>query len=139
MVNQVENWSYSSKEVRIQVPIGVAYGCDIELAEKLMLQAAKDSPRVLSSPQATVWLLQYGESSVDFELQVWIDDPEDGIGNVRSDLLKRVWRLFKENAVEIPFPQRDVNLRDNAALDKLIAAIAARPAPNDTQQHGDKT
>jgi small-conductance mechanosensitive channel len=123
MVNQVENWSYSSKEVRVQVPVGVAYGCDIDLAEELMLQAAKDSPRVLSSPMPTVWLQGYGDSSVDFELQLWIDDPEEGIGNVRSDVLKRLWRLFKESGVEIPFPQRDVNLRDTAALRDLIEAL----------------
>ncbi|WP_371819672.1 mechanosensitive ion channel domain-containing protein [Erythrobacter sp. 3-20A1M] len=66
MVNQVENWSYSSKNVRIQVPVGVSYQCDIKLAEELMLEAAKSAKRVLASPPPLVWLDNYGNSSVDF-------------------------------------------------------------------------
>jgi small-conductance mechanosensitive channel len=126
MINQVENWSYSSKTVRIQVPVGVSYGCDIKLAEKLMLQAAAASPRVLTAPPPSVWLDQYGNSSVDFVIQCWISDPEDGVGNVRSDVLKRLWDLFQENKIEIPFPQRDLNLRDNAQFQQLVAAISQR-------------
>jgi small-conductance mechanosensitive channel len=129
MINQVENWSYSSREVRVRLPVGVAYGCDIELAEKLMLQAARESSRVLDEPPPSVWLLGYGESSVNFEMRIWIDDPEAGIASVRSDVLKRLWRLFKENGVEIPFPQRDVNLRDSAALRDLIEALRDRDGP----------
>ena len=128
MINQVENWSYSSKTVRIQVPVGVAFNSDIDLAEKLMLDAAKASPRVLNSPPPSVWLDALGESSVQFVIQCWITDPEEGIGNVRSDVLKRVWKLFRENGIEVPFPQRDLNLRDNAQFQQLIAAIAGREA-----------
>jgi small-conductance mechanosensitive channel len=126
MINQVENWSYSSREVRVRLPVGVAYGCDIELAEQLMLQAARDSARVLDEPPPSVWLLGYGESSVNFEMRIWIDDPEAGIASVRSDVLKRLWLLFKENGVEIPFPQRDVNLRDSPALRAVIEALRDR-------------
>ncbi|WP_324262770.1 mechanosensitive ion channel domain-containing protein [Altererythrobacter sp. H2] len=126
MVNQVENWSYSSKNVRMQVPVGIGYNCDIKLAEKLMLEAAKASKRVLASPPPTVWLDQYGENSVDFVIHCWITDPEAGIGNIRSEVLKRLWDLFQENGIEIPFPQRDINLRNNAQFEQLIAAIAQR-------------
>jgi small-conductance mechanosensitive channel len=126
MINQVENWSYSSRTVRIQVPVGVSYASDIELAEKLMLEAAKASPRVLNSPPPSVWLDAFGESAVNYVVQCWISDPEEGIGNVRSDVLKRLWKLFQENAIELPFPQRDLNLRDNAQFRQLVAAIADR-------------
>jgi small-conductance mechanosensitive channel len=126
MINQVENWSYSSKNVRMQVPVGVSYGCDIGVAEKLMLEAAKDCPRVLDIPPPTVWLDGYGNSSVDFVIQCWIKDPEDGVGNVRSQVLKNLWWLFQENDIEIPFPQRDLNLRGNEQFDQLIAAVAQR-------------
>ncbi len=129
MINQVENWSYSSREVRIRVPVSVAYGSDLDLVEKLMLQAAKEAPRVLDSPPATVWLSQFGGASVDFEIQMWIDDPEEGLGNVRSDVLKRLWRLFEKNGVAIPSPQVDVNLRDGPALQRLIAALDGEPEP----------
>lgn len=123
MINQVENWSYSSREVRIRVPVGVAYGADIDLAETLMLQAARDCPRVLQEPPPSAWLVGIGESTIQFEIQCWIDDPEEGLDNLRSDVLKRVWRLFHENGVEVPFAQRDLNLRDNKVLRELIAAI----------------
>ncbi|MFN4113830.1 MAG: mechanosensitive ion channel family protein [Sphingomonadaceae bacterium] len=126
MINQVENWSYSSKNVRMQVPVGIGYNCDIKLAEKLMLEAAKASKRVLASPPPTVWLDQYGENSVDFVIHCWITDPEAGIGNIRSEVLKRLWDLFHEHGIEIPFPQRDINLRSNAQFEQLIAAIAQR-------------
>lgn len=126
MINQVENWSYSSKNVRMQVPVGVSYGCDIGVAEKLMLEAANACPRVLDIPPPTAWLDGYGDSSVDFVIQCWIKDPEDGVGNIRSEVLKKLWWLFKENDVEIPFPQRDINLRGNEQFDQLIAAVAQR-------------
>ncbi len=126
MINQVENWSYSSKNVRIQVPVGVSYNCDIKVAEKLMLEAAKASKRVLASPPPTVWLDQYGASSVDFIIHCWISDPEEGVGNIRSEVLKRLWDLFQEAGIEIPFPQHDVHLRSSAQLDQLVAAIAQR-------------
>lgn len=112
MTSQVENWSYSSREVRVKVPVGVAYGSDIDQVESLLLQAARAVPRVRPEPAPSVWLAGFGDSSVDFENQLWITDPEEGIGNVRSDVLKRVWHLFKEHGVEIPFPQRDVNFRN---------------------------
>ncbi|RKF21241.1 mechanosensitive ion channel protein [Altericroceibacterium spongiae] len=126
MINQVENWSYSSKVVRIQVPVGISYQCDIKLAEELMLEAAKKAKRVLDTPPPSVWLDNYGNSSVDFVIQCWINDPEDGVGNVRSEVLKNLWWLFQEKGIEIPFPQRDLNLRSNAQFDQLIAAISQR-------------
>lgn len=126
MINQVENWSYSSKNVRMQIPVGVSYNCDIKLAEKLMLQAAADCKRVLKSPPPTCWLDGYGDSSVDFKIQCWISDPEAGVGNIKSEVLKRLWDLFQESGIEIPFPQRDLNLRGNAQFEQLVAAISQR-------------
>ncbi|WP_211276700.1 mechanosensitive ion channel domain-containing protein [Erythrobacter tepidarius] len=126
MINQVENWSYSSKRVRMQVQVGVSYNADMKLAEELMLKAAKAAPRVLDTPPPTVWMCGYGDNSVDFTIHCWIEDPEEGIGNVRSAVLKNLWWLFKEHGIEIPFPQRDINLRDSAQLRALIAALAGR-------------
>lgn len=130
MINQVENWSYSSRNVRIQVPVGIGYRSDIARAEELMLEAARSVPRILSTPPPTVWLDSYGDFDLKFNIQCWITDPEEGVGNVRSDVLKKLWVLFRENNIEIPFPQRDVNLRDSAAFRDLIAALReAPPAP----------
>jgi small-conductance mechanosensitive channel len=126
MVNQVENWSYSSKNVRVQVPVGVGYDCDIKLAEKLMIEAARSVLRVLASPPPTAWLDGYGESSVNFVVHCWISDPEEGVGNIRSEVLKNLWELFQQNGIEIPFPQRDINFKNNAQFEQLIAAISQR-------------
>lgn len=108
MTSQVENWSYSSRDVRVKVPVSVAYGTDIVQAESLMLQAARAVKRVHNEPAPGVWLKAFGENAIEFEIQCWIDDPEEGVGNVRSDVLKQVWHLFREHGVEIPFPQREL-------------------------------
>ncbi|APE26983.1 Potassium efflux system KefA protein / Small-conductance mechanosensitive channel [Aurantiacibacter gangjinensis] len=126
MINQVENWSYSSRKVRMQVPVGVSYSCDMKLAQALMLEAAASCKRVLQSPKPTVWMSEYGDSSVNFIIHCWITDPEMGVGNVRSEVLNALWDLFQENNIEIPFPQRDLNLRDNEQMQQLIAAISQR-------------
>lgn len=112
MTEEVENWSYSSLEVRVHIPVGVSYNCDLKVAQELMKEAASDCPRVLDSPKPNLWLLEFGDSSVNFDLLVWIKDPEGGVGNVRSDILNRIWWKFKEHGVEIPFPQRDIHVKN---------------------------
>jgi small-conductance mechanosensitive channel len=125
MINQVENWSYSSRNVRIQVKVGVSYDADMELAEKLMLEAASKARRVLDTPPPTVWMSEYGDNAVNFTIHCWINDPEEGVGNVRSEVLKHLWVLFKENGVELPYPKRDLYLRQSGQLDRVIAALEA--------------
>ena len=112
MTSTVENWSYSSHDVRVRVPVPVAYGSDLALAERLILAAAQSLPRVLDRREPQVWLAEFGENAVLFEVQIWIDDPEDGLGNLRSDLLKAIWEKFKVSGVEIPFPQQDVRIKE---------------------------
>ncbi|HEX2763550.1 MAG TPA: mechanosensitive ion channel domain-containing protein [Allosphingosinicella sp.] len=112
MTQEVENWSYSSRDVRVHIPVGVAYDCDLALAQKLMIQAATESKRVLDTRPPSVWLVAFGESSVDHEILIWIADPEGGVGTVRSEILNRVWELFKENDIQLPFPQRDLHIKD---------------------------
>ena len=111
MVEPVENWSYSSRNVRIHIPVGVAYSTNLPLAQKLMIEAATAAERVLKVPAPTVWLRGFGDSSVDHEILAWIDDPEAGVGNVQSDILNRLWLLFQEHEIEIPYPQSDVHIR----------------------------
>ncbi len=130
MTNEVQNWSYSSRDVRVKIPIGVAYSSDMKLVEELLLRATKESPRVQNRPAPAVWMAGFGESSVDFEIQAWIIDPEEGVGNVRSDVLKRVWWLFQEHGIEIPFPQREVHVRGVDGSDAMKgAAKGAKPKP----------
>jgi small-conductance mechanosensitive channel len=111
MTSTVENWSFSTRDVRLKVPVGIAYGSDIELAERLMLAAASEHPRVHADPAPSVWLHAFGDSAIQFEIQLWIDDPEAGVGNVRSDVLKRIWALFNQHGVHLPYPQRDLHIK----------------------------
>jgi small-conductance mechanosensitive channel len=113
MTQEVENWSYSDRNVRVRIPVGVSYDCDLKVAQELMLKAAADSPRVLENPKPNVWLTGYGDSSVDHEILAWISDPESGVGNVQSDVLNRLWWMFKEHNIEIPFPQRDLHIKSS--------------------------
>lgn len=126
MINQVENWSYSSKNVRVQVPVGVSYQADLDLAEKLMLDAAKSCDRVLNAPPPVVWMKGFGDYAVQFTIQAWIQDPEEGVGNVQSAVLKQVWALFKEHGIELPYPQRDLHLRSSEELERIIDLLEAR-------------
>jgi len=106
ITGEVINWSYSSNLVRLQVPVGISYDSDLEAAMKLMLVAAADTTRVLPDPKPTCLVTGFGDSAINLELRVWINDPQNGLGAVRSDILMGVWRRFKENSIEMPYPQR---------------------------------
>jgi small-conductance mechanosensitive channel len=112
MTQEVENWSYTDRNVRVRIPVTVSYACDLKLAQELMLRAAAESPRVLDSPKSNVWLMAFGENGLEHEILAWINDPESGVGNVRSDVLNRLWCLFKENGITVPLPQREVRMVD---------------------------
>jgi len=114
MTQEVENWSYSDRNVRVHVPVRVAYACDQHLAQALMLEATREAPRVLDEPQANVWMSAFGENGIEYEILVWISDPESGVDNVKSDVLNRLWRLFLDNGIEVPLPQRHVMMRPPA-------------------------
>ncbi len=111
MTERVENWSYSSREVRIKMAVGVSYDSDLRLAQRLMLEAADEGPRVLKKPAPVCWITGFGDSAVNHELRLWISDPEGGLGNIQGDVFLRIWDKFKAAGIEIPFPQRDVHVR----------------------------
>ncbi|MFM5918060.1 MAG: mechanosensitive ion channel family protein [Novosphingobium sp.] len=103
MTSTVENWSYSSHDVRIKVPVPVAYGSSLELAERLMLEVACGHKRVQAEPAPQAWLASFGEKAILFELRLWIKDPEIGTGGLRSDLLKAIWQAFTAHGVQFAF------------------------------------
>jgi small-conductance mechanosensitive channel len=112
MTQEVVNWSYSTRDVRISIPVTIDYACDVKLAQRLMIEAADASPRVLETPKPNVWMKAFGENGIDHEIRVWILDPEAGIGPVRSDILNRLWELFRENGIEVPPPQRSIRIEN---------------------------
>lgn len=121
---QVTNWTLSSNMARLVVPVGVAYGSDVATVLRILMEVAEANPMVLSHPAPSPVFTGFGESSLDFELRVWLDNPNNLIA-ARSELGMEIDRLFREARVEIPFPQRDLHLR---SVDQ-VAGNNLRPAP----------
>ena len=119
ITQQVINWSYSSKKIRIRVPIGISYQADPHEVIRLMVKRMVGINRILADPPPVCLLVGFGESSVDLQLRFWIDDPQDGVANVTSEVLLKVWDTLKENGIEIPFPQRDIHL-DASSVRRII-------------------
>jgi len=117
MTKPVENWSYTDRNVRVRIPVTVPYDCDLPLAQELMLRAAAESPRVLDMPKSNVWLSKFGEIGIEHDILVWINDPESGVGSIRSDVLNRLWLLFRDHGIVLPYPRRDVHLVGTPASD----------------------
>jgi len=107
----VTNWSVGDLKIRTSVRVGVAYGSDTELVTRLLLKAAEDHSIVLSDPEPDVLFNEFGDSSLNFELRVWIPHPNPGTRKkVTSDLNYAIDTAFRDSKVNIPFPQRDVHL-----------------------------
>jgi small-conductance mechanosensitive channel len=109
--NPVTNWSFSDRKVRRAIAIGISYHADVELAQKLAIDAALDTERVLARPAPLCLIRGFGESSVDLELRFWLSDPEEGVANVSSAIFLNVWKRFQAQGIEIPFPQREITLK----------------------------
>jgi small-conductance mechanosensitive channel len=132
MTTQVENWTYSSREVAVSIPVPIAYGSDIVLAERLLLEAARGVPRVLAEPAPSVLLTAFGDTAIRMQLSVWINDPEGGVGNVRSAVLMAAWGLFRTEGVEIAQPDADASVRVAEGLQRIAKALAAGGADGGT-------
>jgi small-conductance mechanosensitive channel len=115
---QVTNWTLADRRVRLVIPIGVAYGSDIALVMKTLIECAADHSLVLADPQSKVIFSAFGASSLDLELRVWIADFDDR-RTVQSDLLLEIDRRFRDLDIEIPFPQSDLHVR---SIDESAAA-----------------
>lgn len=119
ITTEVINWSYSDRFVRLKLPLQISYGDDPEAAMELMLEAASDMPRVLRDPPPAARLMAFGDSGIELELRVWIADPQEGLSNVRSDLNLAIWRRFRQAGITIPYPQRDLHVKELPATGAL--------------------
>ncbi|WP_414618949.1 mechanosensitive ion channel family protein [Calothrix sp. CCY 0018] len=133
--DEVINWSHHNPISRIHVPIGVSYSADVKVVKKALLEAGKNHPEVLSVPQPQVLFTGFGDSSLDFELLVWINAPSHQI-SIKSDLCFRIEAALKEYKIEIPFPQRDLHLRTGELPVKLSPEIEQALLRNSVQQNG---
>ena len=112
--NEVTNWTLSNRLARLKIPVGVAYGSDIPLVIETLLACTKELDQIVKSPEPQVLFLSFGESSLDFELRVWIMDVEKR-WIVSSELHQKIDQKFREANIEIAFPQRDLHFRNIAA------------------------
>jgi len=120
MITQpVVNWSHSHRLVRRRIPVQVSYDSDLRLAMKLMIEAANEETRVLKSPEARTLLKNFGENGVDLELRMWIEDPQNGVSNVASEVMLKIWDKFHENDIEFPFPQRVMHIKNDGEKSPL--------------------
>ncbi len=124
ITQEVINWSYSDTNVRRKIPIGVSYDSDIELARSLIIEAAKETKRVITYPEPVCHLIGFGDNSVDLQARFWISDPHNGVRNVQSDFLLKVWHKFHEHNIDIPFPQRDVNFKADGPIDVRVSQMS---------------
>ena len=111
IANPVTNWSYGDPKVRLRLPIGVAYGSDVEKLRRVLLEIAEANPAVLKEPRPSVRFLAFGDNSLNFELAVWTIDMARSPTRFRSELYFAIERKLRENNIELPFPQRDLHLR----------------------------
>ena len=112
------NYSLSEPLVRIHVPVGVSYRSNPEEVTKILLDAAEGNPSLSKDREPSVWFTEYGESSLNFELLVWIDVRKVSEKQVRSELYYVIFEAFDKAGIEIPFPQRDIHIRSGVSLPK---------------------
>lgn len=109
--NPVTNWSHGGPRVRLRIPLGVAYGTDPDLVKATLLAVAAANADVLKTPPPSVFFDSFGDNALNFQLGVWTETMTYSPGKFRSDLNFAIERAFREQAIEIPFPQRVVHLR----------------------------
>jgi small-conductance mechanosensitive channel len=107
ITNPVINWSYTDPRVRLKLPVRVSYRDDPEQALTILLQAA-EHPRILRDPLPVSRMMGFNDYGIDLELRFWIADPQEGVNNVRSDVNRNIWRLFKQHGITIPMAQREL-------------------------------
>ena len=128
ITENVVNWTHGERKVRFRIPVTVAYSVDIRRVEQALLEAAKDVPEVLDTPATVVRFIQFGENGLEFELRAWTTTLVQSRGKFTSALNFAIYDKFKEQEIEVPYPQRDIHIR-SSAIDL---------APGTTQSHHGK-
>jgi small-conductance mechanosensitive channel len=106
--NAVINWSYTDPRIRLKLPVRISYRDDPELALRVLVMACEGQKRVLREPAPVSRLMHFSDSGIELELRFWISDPQEGVNNVRSEVNRAIWRLFKEHKLTMPIAQHEV-------------------------------
>jgi len=106
----ITNETLTDPRVRLALQVQVAYGTDLERALAVLIEAARAQPRVLADPPPKGFVTAFADSGINLEAGFWIADPEEGSMQIKSDILLAIWKAFKAEGIEIPFPQREVRM-----------------------------
>jgi len=110
ITNKLVNWSLTETVTRLVIPIGVSYGTDVEIAHKLILDTVRSTPLILEDPEPSVFFVEFGDSSLNFTARAFVGELGDRMP-VTHDIHMRILAAFRKEGIEIPFPQRDVHVR----------------------------
>ena len=116
ITNSVINWSYSDQRVRLRLPVMISYDDDPERALELLIEATATHPRILRDPGPVSRLMSFEDYGMKLEARFWIRDPMNGVNNVRSDVNRRIWKLFRDNGIKIPVSQHEVRVLEPGAM-----------------------
>ncbi len=114
ITNSVINWSYSDQRVRLRLPVMISYDDDPEIALQALLEATQNHPRILREPGPVTRLMSFEDYGMRLEVRFWIADPMNGVNNVRSDVNRAIWKVFRERGIKIPVAQREFRMLDRA-------------------------
>ena len=110
IIHPSENWSLTDRYLRLHLPIRAALDSDVPLVMNLLIEATKNIARIAKDRPPSARLRGFGESAIEFELRIWIHDPQNGLSKVKSDVYIQLWSLFKKHRISIPYPQRTVHV-----------------------------
>jgi small-conductance mechanosensitive channel len=125
ITSTVVNHSLTDSNVRAAVQVQVAYSSDIDAARRIMVEIGRNHPRVIPDPEPAALITGLADSGINLELGVWVSDPDQGLAALRSDLYAGIWKAFREQGIEVPFPQREV---------RVVEAIKTMPGEVDNLQ-----
>src|SRR3989440_9752363 len=124
----VTNWTYGDPRVRFRVPVGVAYGSDVNKVRETLIAAAREHPAALSNPEPSVFLEKFGDSTIDFQLVVWSQEMSYRPSRFKSDLNFLIEKHLRAAGIEIPNPQRDLHIRSGVLKVQNVDAAQDRHA-----------
>jgi small-conductance mechanosensitive channel len=110
IANDVENWSHYGDPIRLHIPVTVGYDADLNKAIELCLEAARSVKRVLTRPEPVCLVTLFGDSAIHLDLRIWIEDPPQGVTNVKSAVMLGIWERFRDAQIRFPYPQREVHV-----------------------------
>ena len=133
ITSSVINWSYSDRRVRLKLPVMISFDDDPETALDALMEAVRDHPRILHDPPPVSRLMSFEDYGMRLEVRFWIVDPMNGVNNVRSDVNRAIWRVFRRHGIKIPVAQRELRM---LPPQQPTAASASRPAPRPEPSEG---